>query len=148
MSRALQGELDGALQAVIADMQTAVDELDQALEAERGALSDGDSEALNAAGAHKQALMLKLEQLDTERLQLSRHSPAEAARLEHAWQRVVQCLRSAQQHNQRNGQEVAQRLRQVRQALSILTGHTGEAGVYGRAGELSVKMRSRVLAEA
>lgn len=148
MSRALQGELDGALNAVICEMQLAVDELGQVLETERGALGESDSEALNRAGSRKQALMLKLEQLDVERLQLNRQSPDEAARLDPEWDRVVQCLRSSQQLNQRNGHEVAQRLRQVRQALSILTGHAGETSVYGRAGELSVKMRSRTLAEA
>ncbi len=148
MSRALQGELDGALKGVIGDMQMAVDELGQVLGYETSALGESDSEALNRAGSRKQALMLKLEQLDIERLQLSRQSPEEAARLEHEWNRVVRCLASAQQLNQRNGHEVAQRLRQVRQALSILTGHAGEAGVYGRAGELTVNMRSRALAEA
>ena len=148
MSRSLQGELDGALKAVICEMQLAVDELGQVLESERSALGESDSEALNKAGSRKQALMLKLEQLDVERLQLSGQSPEEAARLEPEWNGVVQCLRSAQQLNQRNGHEVAQRLRQVRQALSILTGRTGETSVYGRAGEISVKMRSRTLAEA
>lgn len=148
MSGALQGELDGALQAVIGEMQVTVDELGRVLESERSALGESDSEALNQAGSRKQALMLTLEQLDIERLQLSRQSPEQATRLEPEWDRVVQCLRSSQQLNQRNGHEVAQRLRQVRQALSILTGHAGEAGVYGRAGELSVKMRSRALAEA
>jgi flagella synthesis protein FlgN len=148
MSRALQGELDGALNAVICDMQVAVDELGQVLESERSALGESDSDALNRAGSRKQALMLTLEQLDIERLQLSRQTPEEGVRLEPEWNRVVQCLRSAQQLNQRNGHEVAQRLRQVRQALTILTGHAGEAGVYGRAGELSVKMHSRALAEA
>lgn len=148
MNRSLQGELDGALKAVIGEMQLAVDELGQVLDCERDALGDSDSEALNKAGSHKQVLMLKLEQLDVERLQLSRQSPEEAARLDPEWRRVVQCLRNAQQLNQRNGHEVAQRLRQVRQALSILTGRAGETGVYGRAGEVSVKMRSRALAQA
>jgi len=148
MSRALQGDLDSALSAAVCEMQVAVDELGQVLESERSALGESDSEALNRAGARKQALMLKLEQLDIERLQLSRQSPEEASRLEPEWNHVVQCLRTTQQLNQRNGQEVGQRLRQVRQALSILTGHAGEVGVYGRAGELNVKMRSRALAEA
>lgn len=148
MSRALQGELDSALSAAIGEMQVAVDELGHVLESERGALGESDSEALNHAGARKQALMQKLEQLDSERLQLSRQSPEEAARLDSQWNHVVQCLRTTQQLNQRNGQEVGQRLRQVRQALSILTGHVGEAGLYGRSGELNVKMRSRALAEA
>jgi flagella synthesis protein FlgN len=148
MSRQLQGELDSALKAVVDDMQGAVDELAQVLEAERSALGAGDSEALNRAGARKQALMFQLEQLDAERLQLCRESPAAATRLEQDWVQVVQSLRDSQRLNQRNGDEVNQRLRQVRKALSILTGHAGESGLYGRAGELHVNLRSRALAEA
>lgn len=149
MSRQLQSELDSALKAVVDDMQCAVDELAQVLEAERTALGAGDSEALNRAGARKQGLMFHLEQLDAERLQLSRESPAAATRLEQDWVQVVQSLRDSQRLNQRNGDEVNQRLRQVRKALSILTtGHAGESGLYGRAGELHVNLRSRALAEA
>lgn len=148
MSRQLQGELDNALKAVVDDMQRAVDELAQVLEAERTALGAGDSEGLNRAGARKQALMFQLEQLDAERLQLGRESPAEATRLEPDWVRVVQSLRDSQRLNQRIGDEVNQRLRQVRRALSILTGHAGESGLYGPAGDLHVNLRSRALAEA
>lgn len=148
MSRQLQGELDSALKAVVNDMQCAANELGQVLEAERTALGAGDSEALNRAGAHKQALMLQLEQLDAERLQLSRESPVAATRLEKDWLQVVQSLGDSQRLNQRNGDEVNQRLRQVRKALSVLTGHAGESGLYGRAGELHVNLRSRALAEA
>ncbi len=148
MSRPLQGELDGALKAVVNDMQCAVNELAQVLETERMALGAGDSDALNRAGARKQALMFQLEQLDAERLQLSRESPAAATRLEQDWLQVVQSLGDSQRLNQRNGDEVNQRLRQVRKALSVLTGHAGESGLYGRAGELHVNLRSRALAEA
>lgn len=148
MSRQLQGELDSALKAVVDDMRRDVDELTQALQAERTALGAGDSEALNRVGARKQALMLQLEQLDAERLQLCRESPAAATRLEQDWVQIVQSLRDSQRLNQRNGDEVNQRLRQVRKALSILTGHASESGLYGRAGELHVNLRSRALAEA
>ena len=44
------------------------------LEAERAALGANDSDALNQAGARKQALMLQLEQLDSERQQLGANS--------------------------------------------------------------------------
>ncbi|MDQ6645675.1 MAG: flagellar protein FlgN [Pseudomonadota bacterium] len=148
MSRPLQGELDSALKAVVDDMQCAVDELVQVLDAERTALGASDSEALNRASARKQTLMIQLEQLDAERLQLSRESPAAATRLEQDWVNVLHSLRDSQRLNQRNGDEVNQRLRQVRKALSILTGHAGESGLYGRAGELHVNLRSRALAEA
>ena len=148
MSRQLQHELGTALSAVIGDMQQAVEQLAQLLEAERTALDTNSIEALDRVGAQKQAKMLQLEQLDAERQQLSRELPASAAVLESNWTRFVQSLRRCQQLNQCNGSMVAQRLNQVRQALSILTGHTGENSLYGRTGVLHASQRSQVLAEA
>lgn len=148
MSRPLQDELDSALTAVLADMQQTVDQLAQTLEAERAALGAASGEALDQAGARKQALMLHLEQLDAERLQLSRELPPAAIRLEPVWTRIVQSLRTCQQLNQRNGNTVNQRLSQVRQALSILTGHAGESELYSRTGELRASPRSQALSRA
>lgn len=148
MNRQLQNELDSALKAVLGDMQQAVGQLAQVLEAERTALGENNSEALDQAGTRKQALMLQLEQLDAERLLLSRELPAAATRLEPVWARFVQSLRTCQQLNQRNGSAVNQRLSQVRQALSILTGHVGESELYGRTGELRASPRSQALSQA
>ncbi len=148
MNPRLQHELDSALTAVLGDMQQCVAQLAQALDAERAALVANDSKALDQAGARKQAIMLQLEQLDAERQQLSRELPAAATTLEPVWAQVVQSLRRCQQLNQRNGSTVNQRLGQVRQALSILTGHTGDNGLYGPTGGLHASLRSQVLAEA
>lgn len=148
MSRLLQDELDSALTAVLDDMQQAVGQLVQVLEAERSALGANSSEALDQAGARKQALMQQLEQLDAERLQLSRELPAVATRLEPVWADIVQSLRGCQQLNQRNGNAVSRRLGQIRQALSILTGHIGESELYGRTGELRTGLRSQALTRA
>lgn len=148
MSRLLQDELDSALTAVLDDMQQAVDQLAQTLEAERAALGTANSEALDQTGARKQTLMLQLEQLDAERLQLGRELPAAATRLEPVWACIVQSLRTCQQLNQRNGNTVNQRLSQVRQALSILTGHAGESELYSRTGELRASLRSQALSRA
>lgn len=148
MGQQLQDELGSALATVLHDMQQAVDQLAQALEAERLALDSGNTEALDQVGARKLALMLQMEQLDAERLQLSRELPTWATAQEPSWARVVQSLRDCQQLNQRNGSTVTRRLHQVRSALSILTGHGGKNGLYSRNGELHVSLRSRVLAEA
>ncbi|WP_426700508.1 flagella synthesis protein FlgN [Rhodanobacter sp. Col0626] len=148
MNRQLQHELHDALTAVLGDMQQAIDQLAQVLEAERTALNDGNSEALDQAGAGKQALMLQLEQLDAERQQLSREQPAENATLEPAWSGIVQSLRHCHLLNRRNGDAVTQRLNLVRQALAVLTGHAGESELYGRSGELHVRARSHALAAA
>jgi flagella synthesis protein FlgN len=148
MNRPLQGELGDALSAVLGDMQQSITQLTQVLENERTALNAGNSDALGEAGAGKQKLMLQLEQLDAERQQLSREAPAAAARLDATWAQVLQALRRCQQLNQSNGRAVNQRLGQVRQALSILTGHAGEAGLYGPTCGLRGSLRSQVLAQA
>lgn len=148
MSQPLQHELDDALAAVLGDMRQAVTRLAQVLEAERGALDDGDSTALDQAGAHKQAILLQLEQLDAERRQLARELPPANSALEPAWAGIVQSLRLCQQLNQRNGKAVNQRLNLVRQALAVMTGHAGEGGLYGRTGELHASLRSHALAAA
>jgi flagella synthesis protein FlgN len=147
MSQPLQGELDRALQAVLADMQRAVGAFAQALDEERAALDANDSSALDQAGAHKQAIVLQLEQLDAERQQLNRETPASATTLAPLWTQIVQSLQRCQQLNRRNGSAVNQRLNQVRQALLVLTGHPGESGVYGPTGGLHASLRSQVLAE-
>ena len=148
MNRPLQGELSDALGAVLSDMQQAITQLTQVLENERTALNAGNSDALGEAGANKQKLMLQLEQLDAERQQLSREAPAAAARLDATWSQVLLALRRCQQLNQSNGRAVNQRLGQVRQALSVLTGHAGETGLYGPTGGLRGGLRSQVLAQA
>ena len=148
MNTQLQHELNDALTAVLGDMQQAVDQLVQVLEAERTALDTSNSDALDHAGPRKQALMQQLEQLDAERQLLSREQPALAAALELDWVRIVQSLRHSQLLNQRNGSTVNQRLSQVRQALAVLTGHAGESALYGRSGELHASLRSQVLAAA
>lgn len=148
MNGQLQHELEDALTAVLGDMQQAIGQLSQVLEAERNALDTGNSDALNQAGAHKQAMMLRLEQLDAERQQLEREQPAGNAALEPVWAGIVQSLRHCQQLNQRNGNAVNQRLNLVRQALAVLTGHAGESELYGRSGELHAAPRSHVMAAA
>lgn len=147
MSKALQAELESALDAVIGDMRTAVRELTEALAAERAALEQADVEALHAASALKQTQTDKLEKLDSERLHLLRAVayPAYAQRPD--WEEVVAGLAECQLANQFNGQIVGQRLRQVRQALSVLTG-SDAAGVYSPAGTLNPQHRSQSLAEA
>ncbi len=147
MSRLPPGGVDAALQAVLSDMQHALNQLAQVLEAERGAVHALDSAALDSAGADKQALLQRLEQLDLERQQLLREAPPTAPAFAATWPQIVQSLRACQQLNQRNGSAVSQRLAQVRAALSILTGHVGEGGLYGRGGELRASLRSQVLAE-
>ena len=148
MNSALQAELDHALTATVEEMRLAVEQLADALQSERTALAAGDVEALNQAGASKHALMVRLEQLDSERVQLGQSAPGANHALAPRWQQVLQSLRACQQLNQRNGYLVSIRLQQVRKALAVLTGNDTEPSVYSRGGELRTSLRSQTLAEA
>src|SRR6185312_788966 len=72
MSPPLRQEFAEALAAVQGEMRQGLEQLAQVLETERAALDGGDIEALDRAGARKQALMQQLEQLDAERRLLAR----------------------------------------------------------------------------
>lgn len=148
MSRPLHAELESALAAVVEDMRLATAELATVLEAERDALAGADAAALDRVGERKQALMQQLEQLDAERVQLGHSAPAAAHLLEPAWQQVLGTLQICRDLNQRNGTLVGQRLGQVRRALAVLSGQSGEAGVYGPSGELHPALRPHSLAQA
>lgn len=148
MKASLQHELNDALASVLGDMQQVADHLLTALEAERAALDNASVDALDQASTQKRVLMQQLEQLDAERQLLCREQPVRQAALESEWQHVLQSLRQCHTLNQRNGRAVNQRLTQVRQALAILTGHTGDSELYGRSGELHGSLRSQVLAAA
>lgn len=148
MSTGLQVGLDGALSAVLDDMQKALAALAGVLEDERTALLAADVAALDSAGSRKQELVQSLEKLDAERLQLGRAAPAAALALEPRWQSLLPTLAACRDMNQRNGLLVGQRLDSTRRALSILTGQETDGGVYGRMGGLHLRSRSQPLAEA
>lgn len=141
-------EVQDALLAVSRDMQQALDELAAALEAEFAAVHVLDSAALDSAGERKRALLQQLEKLDVERRQLLREAPHARSAAGAAWAGIKQSLRTCQQLNQRNGSVVNTRLNHVREALSVLTGHAGEGGLYDQAGGVRASLRSRALAEA
>jgi len=146
MNTSLRSELDEALSAVIAEMQGAIAALGESLADERKALDQADSTALNHAGDRKRSLLAQLEQLDVERQQLLREAGATNAAQQSTWDRVLEALHDCQRTNQRNGNIIAQRLKHVRQALSVLTGKQDETGIYGPAGQLSHGCRSLPLA--
>lgn len=147
MNRPLQHELTSVLGAVIEDMRLASLELASVLEAERNALAEADVTVLDRVGERKQRLMQQVEQLDAERLQLSRSAPAVPGAREPGWQEVLDTLARCRDLNQRNGSLVTQRLGQVRRALAVLTGRNGESGVYGPSGELHPSLHSHRLAQ-
>lgn len=149
MSKLLHHELGAALDAVVEDLHQAATELSASLVAERDALVGADAAALDRAGARKQALMQRLEELDAERVQMLKLEPAAAERLEPRWREVLEVIRGCQEMNLRNGSLVNQRLTQVREALAVLSGQGGDVrSVYGPGGEVRTALRSHHLASA
>jgi len=148
MSASLRSELGEALSAVIAEMQAAAAAFRESLADERRALDQADPAALNRAGDRKRSLLMQLERLDIERQQLLREAGTTDAAYRRAWDGVLEALHDCQRTNQRNGGIIAQRLKHVRRALSVLTGKQDEAGAYGPAGQLSHGYRSLPLARA
>lgn len=146
MTARLQAEMRAALRAVFKDMQVHIASLEEALEAERTALDENNSVALDTAGSRKQLMMFQLEKLDAERQQIAAELNDDEA-LPPQWTLLLASLRACQLTNLRNGQTVSQRLLQVRHALSILTGHTGNSPLYGQTGALHINLQSRVFAE-
>jgi len=147
MSTELRQEMVDAYDAALGDMSQTASRLTAALAAERDALERADADALHLAGQDKQAQLDRLEQLDAERLQLARAVAATTPAQRATWDAVIAALADCQRVNQANGQIVGQRLRQVRQALAVLTGGA-ESGVYGPGGTLRIDHRSLSLAEA
>lgn len=141
-------EAQGALRAVSADIQQALDELAAALETEFAAVHAADSAALDSAGERKRALLRQLEKLDAERRQFLREASGARAATDAAWSGIEQSLRNCQALNQRNGSVVNTRLHHIREALSILTGHAGEGGLYDQAGSVQSRLSSHALADA
>ena len=148
MNPPLRQEFAEALSAVQGEMRQGLEQLAQVLEAERAALDAGDLDALDRAGARKQALMQQLEQLDAERRLLAREQPQVPVAPDPAWAAIVHSLQHCHRLNQRNGGIVGQRLQLVRQALAVLTGTDSDGGLYDRSGELHAGTRSRPLAAA
>lgn len=147
MDGSRQPELAQALEDVTTDMQAAVVELRAVLDAEREALEQRDSLALDAATSAKADLLRRLEALETERRQLGDLTPhAEASG---NWRHICRQLEACRHVNEINGSIVTQRLRDVRFALGILRG-SGEGApvLYGPGGHTQAQALPRSLSQA
>jgi flagellar biosynthesis/type III secretory pathway chaperone len=126
-------------------------ELLDVLRGEQEALGNHDPEALEVVVAEKQALIGRLEALQTDRLALmeqgnySRDSEGMAALVAAApeklagdltdvWQAFEEKLDLCQDQNQVNGQVLDATMRHTREALSLLLGGGMETELYNRDG--------------
>ena len=155
-------ELSRALGSVCGEIAATASQMLGVLEAERSALASGDSQALDSASAAKQAHLQRLETLEAERRHLiagigsdARQPPfaMERALTKDAqalaqWRSALDVLARCHDLNQANGAIVELRLRQLRQAIDLLTGAPPAAGLYGPQGERASLRRSHELARA
>ena len=126
------------LTTLVAEMAVVVEEMCAVLRAEREALDRYDSDALNEASALKSRTLVRLDELDAERVLMLRTAdldPQEGMAEIEGWQPLLQQLGIGRDLNHENGEIVSQRLRQVRQALTMLNQMAGSSGaeaeVYG-----------------
>jgi flagella synthesis protein FlgN len=157
-----QAELVQALAAAVGEIAASAHRLHTLLEEESAALDRADEARLLELTGSKTALLQQLERLEYERAHLvgqlhagARNAPFAMERALSAypaalgtWEDAVTVLGRCRTLNERNGTAVELRLRQVRQALTLLTGASPGAGLYGRQGVPESLGRSTSLARA
>ena len=155
-----QAELAKALVANVGEIAVAAHRLHAVLKDESNVLATGDDATLLELTGVKTQLLQQLETLESERMHLvgelrtgSRHAPFAMVRALTpypaaltAWDDAVETLKSCRALNEANGTAVELRLRQVRQALALLTGASPGAGLYGPQGAPESLRRSNVIA--
>lgn len=141
-------DIQGSLQAVVAEMRQAVDALSEALRDERDALDAGDADALDAVGERKQQRLQQLEALDAERQHLAGELGSVDPASVPGWDAVLAGLEVCRGMNEVNGRIVQRRLQHVRDAIDLVTGSDSGARLYGPGGKQVdtplTMMRSRI----
>ncbi|MET0232725.1 MAG: flagellar protein FlgN [Rhodanobacteraceae bacterium] len=155
-----EAELTKALVANVGEIAVAAHRLHAVLKDENQVLASGDDTALLALTGAKTELLQQIEALEGERMHLvgelrtgPRHAPFAMVRALTpypaaltAWDDAVATLKACRALNEANGTTVELRLRQVRQALALLTGASPAAGLYGPQGAPESLRRSTVIA--
>ena len=155
-------ELAKALVAGIGEIASSAQRLHVVLKDERAVLASGDDARLLELTGVKTLLLQQLERLEEERTHLLRQLGEDARSVPFAmaralasqpvaltaWDDALKTLAACRLLNDGNGAAVDLRLRQVRQALALLTGAPAGAGVYGPQGVPESLHRSTTLARA
>jgi flagellar biosynthesis/type III secretory pathway chaperone len=135
-----------AWHAVMAELGTAVQALQQALDAEHQALDPLDPAALDEATNAKAAVLGQLETLDAERCQLETLHPVDDA--VGIWPAIRRQLDVCRRINAINGHIVARRMRGVQRALTVLRGgEHPEPALYGPQGHRQFPVQRRAVAK-
>ena len=122
--------------AVLQEQILCAEAMLETLGRENRALTSGDAEQLNAAGADKAQLVETLDALERQRRSLTdavvTGVAAAGAAQPAEWRRLLDLITECKQQNERNGALVKARSEQVRIALRTLRG--SEPDLYGRSG--------------
>ena len=159
LSNALQVELSSHLEAELGCARTLL----VTLEREYAALTGSDPEEIEQVTSRKQQHMVEMTALLAHRdhfLKQQGLSPGKAGTEElishtsddsvaaRNWQALQKVASKLQRRNETNGGIIAMGQRHVKQALDIITGHTGESNTYGREGNQQARRSPQTLAKA
>ena len=148
------------LEAVLEQQAHCSTELLQCLEAERKALAERDTDALEKISQDKSNHTRVLEELETRRRQLvcdldcgtdadgmqrCLEKFGEGTRLASLWNRVIRNIAECRDNNIANGAVLEIGRQHVEQALAILRGNTAEPAVYDAQGGAASALGQREL---
>ncbi len=146
------------LSQLLQEHLAALSNLRDALGRERTALEQGDFEALHGAATDKQTAAENLERLEIERRDLVRLQGFDqedmagliarcdaSGQLASHWAELRQQATQCRSMNEANGIIVNVRSRQLRTAIEMLRGGTGEAHSYGPSGETTPTNPTRAI---
>jgi flagella synthesis protein FlgN len=138
--------------AVLQEQIVCAEAMLKSLGRENRALTSGDAEELNAAGADKSQLVETLDALERQRRSLTDAvaagvaTAAAGAARPAEWRRLLDLIAECKQQNERNGALVKARSEQVRVALRTLRGT--QPDLYGRSGLAPATADARSLGTA
>lgn len=141
MSTNLQSETILALTTTIAELTEQARLFLECLEAERQAIINADTHAIDHLGAQKSDLAHALEELEAELKNTNKLAPNIDVTHWPAWNELLDVLRRAKTQNHLNGILVSQRLYFIRQALAAITGNEPNPTVYSKGGGQAVHLR-------
>ncbi len=144
MNRALTTETLGRLEVLIADGIRCAEGLKAALESERSALENRDTELLGSAVRRKEDRIRRLTELEASRasalgaagfsadeMQIAAETCAGSDDLVDRWRQFRSIASDCETMNQTNGAIIRLRRQQVADGLTLLRGGAGELDTYG-----------------
>jgi len=156
------GQFRDELKRLLRTQSECAQQLLGTLESEGDALSAGDAEKLDTLTQQKATLLQNLEKLGREQQQLLSELSFEdgdsgldtalawcdpASELKNTRRTIGKNLERCRELNERNGLTVQYRMGYVRRALNVLNGDSASSsGIYGRDGQTSTNVQSRLLA--